>query len=281
MIGLNIMTENHAFKQQVRARMSVTGECYAVARTKMFVTQSSAAKKTLYPEQLFTDDSVVNLKSLAEDDSPGMILFAGTCGSGKTTSMAAYLNMLVRDHDKHVTVVDSDNELSLYSDTGKINFINVADSMSINGQSNWDIWLNGTSVADSVMKNTKKDNVDVLVFGEIRQHMENFESLSNSMITASTIHASDAYVAINRSYDLGQEIGRTLPVKAVIETRRVVPAGSSGAIVLTNVIKTDSNYIEAALGLATYDFNQYMRQQSITSLSNKVALIADKLAHPV
>lgn len=134
----------------------------------------------------FTHENLENFDSIIECPN-GIILVAGPTGSGKTTTLYAYLNELNKIN-KNIITVEDPVEYKIYG----INQI----------QANTKIGLSFASGLRSILR----QDPDIIMIGEIRDE-ETAEIAVRAAITGhlviSTIHTNDAPSAIIRLQDMG------------------------------------------------------------------------------
>lgn len=137
-------------------------------------------------EELHLPPSLENLCKFSQ----GMILLAGTTGSGKTTTIAAMLDWINHHYKRHVLTLEDPVEFVFTTDLSLINQREI-----------------GTDVKDFMtgMKHAVREDPDVMLVGEMRDR-ETFETAIQAAETGhlvfGTIHASTAPSTIGRILDL-------------------------------------------------------------------------------
>lgn len=140
--------------------------------------------KYLKPQDLFNDrDLALVLRCI--DTSSGLILIAGSTGSGKTTTLYTLLNH-VRSR-KIVTI----------EDPIEVHFPHLA-QIQINPRQNLTF--------DAAIKQVLRHDPDIIVIGEIRDETEAKAALRSALtghLVISTIHARSALQTLDRMENLG------------------------------------------------------------------------------
>ena len=137
-------------------------------------------------EQLHLPPSLANLCTFAQ----GMILVAGTTGSGKSTTIASMLDWINHRYRKHVLTLEDPVEFTFTADKCLINQREIG----------MDVKTFGIG-----MKHAVREDPDVMLVGEMRDR-ETFETAIQAAETGhlvfGTIHASTAPSTIGRLLDL-------------------------------------------------------------------------------
>jgi twitching motility protein PilT len=143
--------------------------------------------------------------------SQGMILLAGTTGSGKTTTIASMLDWINHHYQRHVLTLED-----------PVEFVFTADKSLINQREI------GTDVKDFMtgMKHAVREDPDVMLVGEMRDR-ETFETAIQAAETGhlvfGTIHASTAPSTIGRLLDLfPQNMHRALRSAMVFNMKAIL-----------------------------------------------------------
>jgi general secretion pathway protein E len=121
------------------------------------------------------------------NSSSGMILVTGPTGSGKTTTLYSMLNSINKKEKKIITVEDP-----IEYKMKDITQVNINNDIGLTYQ--------------TVLKNSLRQDPDVLLIGEIRDKealdIAIQASLTGHLVIA-TLHTNDAIETLNRLYDLG------------------------------------------------------------------------------
>lgn len=166
-------------------------------------------------EDLNTDGGVLS-RLCAEKD--GLVLLCGATGSGKSSTLAAMINHINQEYDKHIVTLEDPIEFT-YTDIKSI----------INQR---EIGIDCPTFADG-MRAVLRQDPDVILVGEMRDRAT-FETALQASETGhlvfGTLHASNAQQAIQRLFDffpeerryaLQRQIG--LALRATI-TQKLLPA---------------------------------------------------------
>jgi twitching motility protein PilT len=174
------------------------------------------------------------VKELVENDN-GLILMVGPTGSGKSTSLAAMIDHVNTNFDKHIITIEDPVEY-IYED-----------KKSIIEQR--EVGHDAVSFP-SALRSALREAPDVILLGEMRD----LESVSAAITVAetghlvlSTIHANNAPGTIDRIIDIfpagyKEQIRIQLAdvLLAVLNQRLVPKADGSGSIVITEVMLANS-----------------------------------------
>jgi type IV pilus assembly protein PilB len=137
----------------------------------------------------FPDGIAAEYQRLVESPN-GLILVVGPTGSGKSTTLYAGLQVLVRDAKKKVITVEDPIEYS------------------IDGIEQTQARPNiGFSFADA-MRSFVRQDPDAIMVGEIRDKETALEAIRASQtghLVLSTLHCNDSVDAVQRLYDLGMQ----------------------------------------------------------------------------
>lgn len=169
------------------------------------------------------------------EDKDGIVLLCGATGSGKSSTLAAMINHINQEFDKHIVTLEDPIEFT-YTDIKSI----------INQR---EIGIDCASFADG-MRAVLRQDPDVILVGEMRDR-PTFETALQAAETGhlvfGTLHASNAQQAIQRLFDffpeerrhaLQRQIG--LALRATI-TQKLLPAlEGSGRIPVSESFILDS-----------------------------------------
>lgn len=126
------------------------------------------------------------LKKLASSRR-GLLLFSGSTGNGKTTSLGAFINYINQNYKRHILTLEDPVE---YCFTSHESMISQRELSSSHGDR-----------FDLALRSAMRENPDIIVIGEIRDK-ETFETALSAALTGhfviSTVHTSDAVQAIER-----------------------------------------------------------------------------------
>lgn len=130
-----------------------------------------------------------SLKSLAEARR-GLILLAGTTGSGKSTTLAAIINHINENRKAHIMTVED-----------PIEFMHPNKKSIVNQR---ELGLDTFSYADA-LKNVLRQDPNVILIGEMRDVETMGAALTAAQtgsLVLSTVHAKDTIQTINRIIDM-------------------------------------------------------------------------------
>ena len=155
----------------------------------------------------------------------GLILIAGSTGSGKSTTLAAMVNYLNRNFSKHILTLEDPVEF-LHDDIRSL-------------VSQREIRSDNQSCAEA-LRAALRENPDVIVIGEIRD-METVRAAMGAALTGhlvlSTIHTADTVQTVERIINIfpGEQRERSaadlgLALNAVLAQRLLPCADGSGMI---------------------------------------------------
>lgn len=165
-------------------------------------------------------------------DSPrGLILIAGTTGSGKSTTMATIINYINQTQCKHILTLEDPIEFlhedeKCFVSQREIN----SDARSFSG----------------ALRSAMRENPDVIVVGEMRD-METMQTAVNAALTGhlviSTVHTADTVLAVERIINMFPEnqrgqaaIDLGLSLNAIIAQRLVSKADNTGMLPAVEIL---------------------------------------------
>src|SRR5436309_1751820 len=167
------------------------------------------------------------------DEERGIILVTGTTGSGKSTTLAAMIDRMNRNHHKHIVTIEDPIEF-LHRDKNSI--INQREV----GQD--------TLSFKAALKRVLRQDPDTILVGEMRDEETVRTALSaaeTGHLVLSTLHTVDAPASINRIIDFFephmQPQARAMlagTLKGVISQRLVRTVDGSGRVAVCEVLKT-------------------------------------------
>ncbi len=161
----------------------------------------------------------------------GLVLVTGATGSGKTTTLAAFIDYIAKTRSCHIVTVEDPIEFVFRHDKAKI------DQREIGSDTR--------SFADS-LKHVLRQDPDVILVGEMRD----LETIQMALTVAetghlvlATLHTSDAVQTINRVIDVfpahQQQQVRTqfsFVLNAVISLRLIIHASGQGRILASEIL---------------------------------------------
>ncbi len=187
----------------------------------------------------------------------GIVLMCGATGSGKSTTLAAMLNFINRNYDRHIVTLEDPIEYT-YSDIKSI----------INQR---EIGIDCPDFA-SGMRAVLRQDPDVILVGEMRDRIT-FETALQAAETGhlvlGTLHAANSQQAVQRLFEFFPEERRHLlqnqvggSLRAVI-TQKLIPA-LEGA----GRVPAAENFVVDALGRRTIEEGKFDRIQEIIGASS-------------
>ena len=185
------------------------------------------------PESIKTIDELSlppAIRTLA-DEERGLILVTGTTGSGKSTTLAAIIDHINREHQKHIVTVED-----------PIEFLH-PDRRSVVNQR--EVGMDTTSFKRALRRVLRQDP-DVILIGEMRDEETVQTALSaaeTGHLVLSTLHTLDAAEAINRIIDFfpphHQQQARAMiagTLKGVVSQRLVPTADGRGRVATCEIL---------------------------------------------
>ena len=162
----------------------------------------------------------------------GLILIAGTTGSGKSTTLAAIINHINRVMKKHILTLEDPIEF-VYSDRESVVSQREIDTANQGGFS-------------GALRSALRENPDVIVIGEMRD-TETIATAVNAALTGhlviSTVHTSGSVQAVERIVNMFPDDGREQIATDLgaalngIVSQRLIPAkGSDGMIPAVEIL---------------------------------------------
>jgi twitching motility protein PilT len=141
----------------------------------------------------------------------GILLFCGPTGAGKSSTMAAMLNWINRQYDRHIVTIEDPIEYTFQDDKSVFN--------------QREIGLDVPSFAMAI-KSVLRQNPDIILIGEMRDR-ETFETAISAAETGhlvfSTMHAATVTQAITRLFEF-------FPPDQQIQARRQISGSLRGII---------------------------------------------------
>jgi twitching motility protein PilT len=165
------------------------------------------------------------------DEERGIILLTGTTGSGKSTTLAAMIDHINRNHSKHIVTIED-----------PIEFLHV-DKRSIVNQR--EIGMDTLSFKRALRRVLRQDP-DVILIGEMRDEETVHTALSaaeTGHLVLSTVHSADAAETVNRIIDyfpphMHQQVRAMLSgtLKGVI-SQRLVRSTDGGRVATCEILR--------------------------------------------
>ena len=165
------------------------------------------------------------------DQPRGLILLAGTTGSGKSTTVAAMVNHINRTKRRHILTLEDPIEF-LHKDQ-----LSLVSQREINTDS---------SSFFTALRSALRENPDVIVIGEMRD-METMQVALNAALTGhlviSTVHTADTILATERIINMFPEnlqaqaaIDLGMSVNAIIAQRLIPSAQGNGMVPAVEIL---------------------------------------------
>ncbi|MFA7231800.1 MAG: PilT/PilU family type 4a pilus ATPase [Victivallaceae bacterium] len=163
----------------------------------------------------------------------GLILVAGSAGSGKSTTLAAMINHINNNFEKHIVTIED-----------PIEYIH-RDNKSLITQR--EVGADTVSFADG-LRNVVRESPDVIVVGEMRDLSTMQTAISAALtghLVISTIHTADTVQSIERIINYFPEHLRkqaaddlALAIQGVIAQRLLPMADDKGMVPAVEILKT-------------------------------------------
>jgi len=184
----------------------------------------------------------------------GLVLVAGATGSGKTTTVAALIDVINRRDRKHIVTVEDPIEYEHANHQGLVEQVEI-----------------GIDAPDfpTALRAAVRQAPDILVIGEMRDH----ESMRIALTAAetghlvfSTLHTTDVAATVGRICDsfpnerqntIRQELSLAL---AAVITQTLIPGTSGG------------RYPAAEMLMVSYGARQHIRKNALQHLHQEITL---------
>ena len=176
----------------------------------------------------------------------GLILLAGTTGSGKSTTLAAMVNYINKTRKKHILTLEDPIEF-LHRDE-----LSLISQREINTD---------TASFSSALRSALRENPDVIVIGEMRD-IETMQVALNAAMTGhlviTTVHTSDTILAAERIINMFPEnqraqaagdLGNSL---CAIIAQRLIPAVHGSGMIPAVEILTGTPSVKKLIGEMDY-----------------------------
>lgn len=160
----------------------------------------------------------------------GLVLVTGATGSGKSTTLAAMINMINQEKDRHIITVEDPIEYTFK------NLKSVIEQREVGGD---------THSFEQALRHILREDPDVILIGEMRD-LETIQSALNIAETGhlvfATLHTSDSVQTVNRVVDVfpahqQQQVRTQLSfVLLSILAQQLIPRGASGGRVLATEV---------------------------------------------
>ena len=178
----------------------------------------------------------LNLPSVIEefaDSLRGLILIAGSAGSGKSTTMAAIMNHINSNYEKHIVSIEDPIE---FIHTDRKSLITQREIGS------------DTSSFGEALKNVVRESPDVIIIGEMRD-LETMQTAITAALTGhlviSTVHTADTVQAVERIINHFPEHLRaqaaddlSLAIRGIIAQRLIKTKDGTGMMPAVEVLKS-------------------------------------------
>ena len=231
-----------------------SGERFRINFFTSFNGSAAAVRPIAAGNQMFFQE--LNLPPILENmcrESRGLILITGSTGSGKSTTLAAMINYINQNQQKHILSIED-----------PIEFLH-ENQQSLVSQREITSYSGGFAQA---MRSALRENPDVIVIGEMRD-LDTMQAALNASLTGhlviSTLHTADTIQSVERvinmfpvhqreqaSIDLGMALlavfsQRLIPIQ---DSHKMIPAVE--ILLATPVVKKaiadrNYNYVEDSL----------------------------------
>ena len=217
------------------------------------------------------------------EERRGLVLCTGTTGSGKSTTLAAMIDLINGSRTEHIVTVED-----------PIEFLH-RDKKSIVNQREIDVDTRGFSTA---LRSALRQDPDVILVGEMRD----YETIETALLAAetghlvfSTLHTLDATETINRIISVFPphhqkqiRIQLAQVLKSVISMRLMPRADGSGRVPAVEVListpyirecienKDKTKYIREQIALGTSQYGMQTFDQSLFQLYKNGLITLDE-----
>jgi len=220
------MTDNNAYKKQIRLRMDFMNESYMTAKRRICLRPSPIPRGALTPffANQINDDVAADVKKLLAPGNKGALIIGSGTGAGKTTVLAALLQRLNDSQGESTTLVQNHPEIRTNS--------------GLTIESIYENYLDSKEQTDSI----NQADSDVFAYDEMRAPLSYFWKVSAQKRTIATIHASvnnpgpsTASRLLNFHYDVPNGFDPSL-VSGFFEQVRVFSKDADQVFYLQNII---------------------------------------------
>ncbi|MCL4392461.1 GspE/PulE family protein [Patescibacteria group bacterium] len=210
----NLRVDEHTHPQDGRFRYKIGGEFIDVRVSiiptfygeKVEMRLLAAAQKPLSFQELGMFDDTVKLVSEAISKSYGMVLVCGPTGSGKTTTLYSFLNILNQPDVNIVTIEDPIEYDMRYINQTQVNV------------------AAGITFA-SGLRSILRQDPNIIMVGEIRDNETADIAVQSSLtghLVISSLHTNDSPTAIPRLIDMGIPAFLVSAVLNAVSSQRLV-----------------------------------------------------------
>ncbi len=171
----------------------------------------------------------------------GLVLVTGVTGSGKSTTLAAMVDLINNERQKHIITIEDPIEF-LHKDKN---------SSIVQRQVGYD-----TLSFASGLRGALREDPDVILVGEMRDRetiTTALEAVETGHLVMSTLHTKDATETINRiisSFDLSQQTQIRLELAGTIEaiiSQRLIPKKDENGMVPAVEIMVATDFVRDAI----------------------------------
>lgn len=216
-IGENRLPQNGtlAFQNKNKQNFSLRLSTLPLINTESMTIRILPQEKELLLEQLFLFPSQSRRMKRWLSHPSGIILFTGPTGCGKTTTMYALLESVLKDHSFQAITLEDPVEKKL----DDVLQVEVNEMAGVSYQTG--------------LKAALRHDPDILMIGEIRDQETAefaFQASLTGHLVLSTLHAKDAQGTIERLIDLGiqrTDLKQTLIAVAAIQLLPIEKQGKS------------------------------------------------------
>ena len=218
-----LMPNNGSFKMQqglttVRCRLSTVpvGSASDLVQ-KLNVRLMPQKNSRVSLEELFFGSDLETIKNVLYKSSSGMFLNVGPVGTGKTTSLYAYIDYmwkLAQEWNRVLHVYTIENPIEIVDERYTQVQVRETDDEATN--------LTPLKILDSALRS----DPDIILFGEIRNNVEAEAAMKASQTglkMLSTLHAGNCHKAILRLLNLGVDPLAILSELRFILCQRLIP----------------------------------------------------------
>jgi len=188
------------------------------------------------------------------NEQRGLILCTGTTGSGKSTTLAAMIDLINATRNEHIMTIED-----------PIEFLH-RDKKSIINQREVDVDTKGFSIA---LRSALRQDPDVILVGEMRD----YETIETALVAAetghlvlSTLHTTDVASTVSRIAD-------SFPVERQNTIRQELAMALSAVMTQTLMPKIGGGRIVAAeLLMVGYGARQHVRKNALQHLHQEITI---------